>query len=89
LVIDSIKYLGRYKLLRKRVGLSRERVAEDLGYPASTLANWEDGKTSPNVDCVWDVADYYGVTVDYLIGRTDDEKYFKERKVLLSRANGR
>ena len=76
---DNYKYSGRFRMLRKRNGFTIEVLSAKLGYSASSWANWEQGRSSPTGDILWDVADFFGVSVDFLIGRTDDNRYFRRR----------
>lgn len=59
------------KHLRIHKGLYLKEVAPVLGVSASTLSNYEHGVYSPNLDTLKLLAEYYGVSVDYLLGRTD------------------
>lgn len=77
--IGNPKYCGRFKQLRHKHELSIEDVAKLLGYSASSWGNWERGRSSPTGDILWDIADFFGVTVDYLVGRTDDNYYYRSR----------
>jgi transcriptional regulator with XRE-family HTH domain len=51
---------------------SREKAAVALGFTRNTLDNYERGVTFPTVDAVARIADYYGVTIGWLIGITDE-----------------
>jgi transcriptional regulator with XRE-family HTH domain len=51
---------------------SREKAAVALGFTRNTLDNYERGATFPTVDAVARIADYYGVTMGWLIGITDE-----------------
>ena len=46
-------------------------MAEILGVSTQTIANYENGHRAPNFDTLLKIADYFNVTVDYLIGRSD------------------
>lgn len=61
------------KLMKDR-GLSRYRVAKDTGIAQSTLSEWKTGKTTPKLDKIEVLANYFGVTVDYLLGNEEKEK---------------
>lgn len=56
-------------LLRKERGYSQKRVAEDLGISQALLSHYERGIRECGLDFVVRVADYYGVSCDYLLGR--------------------
>lgn len=57
--------------LRKSLNKKRQEVADDLGISRSSLEYYEKGKRRPDIDVLVKLADYYGVSTDYLTGRTD------------------
>lgn len=57
--------------LRKKVGLTQQELADRLAYSDKTVSKWELGKAIPSVDVLKELADFYGVTVDYLITEND------------------
>lgn len=57
-------------LLRKERGLSQKKVAADLGIAQALLSHYENGKRECGLNFLVQAADYYGVSVDYLLGRT-------------------
>ena len=56
--------------LRQSRGLSQRKVAGDLGISQALLSHYENGLREPRLDFVVRVCDYYGVTADYILGRT-------------------
>lgn len=60
--------------LREKRGLTLEQVAEKLGLRNQYVSNYELGKRKPDYDTLSKFADFYGVTVDYLLGRGQKEK---------------
>lgn len=65
------KFSIRLKELRNEKGLSQKQIAKDLGYAQSTYCDWENGKIEPTASALIKIADYYGVCIDYLLGRQD------------------
>jgi DNA-binding XRE family transcriptional regulator len=57
-------------LLRKERGLSQKSVAESLGVSQALLSHYEKGIRECGLDFVVKIADFYGVSCDYLLGRT-------------------
>ncbi len=57
---------------RLSAGKSLLDVEKDTGISNSNLSRWEQGKVLPNIDFCVQLADYYGISIDYLIGRADD-----------------
>jgi len=58
--------------LRHRSGKSQRQVAADLGISQALLSHYENGAREPGLAFVCRVCDYYGVTADYLLGRSDN-----------------
>ena len=57
--------------LRRARGVSQRQVAAELGISQALLSHYENGAREPGLGFVCRVCDYYGVTADYLLGRTD------------------
>lgn len=58
------------KLLRKERGLRQKEAAEQLGIAQALLSHYENGKRECGLDFLVHAADFYGVSVDYILGRT-------------------
>jgi transcriptional regulator with XRE-family HTH domain len=58
--------------LRRRNGYSQRRVAGDLHISQALLSHYENGAREPGLSFVCRACDYYGVTADYLLCRSDD-----------------
>ena len=54
--------------LRKAKGFSQEYVARYLGITRATYNSWEKGKTEPTATFIKELAKFFGVTTDYLLG---------------------
>lgn len=63
---------SRLSGLRKRKNLKQRDVAEHFGMAVRTYQNYEGGQREPNFSTLVALADYFGVTTDYLLGRTDE-----------------
>lgn len=61
--------MNRLKEMRKKNHLTQVQIATMLSVRQNTYSYWESGKTNPDISCLQKLAEYYGVTVDYLIGR--------------------
>ena len=53
------------------------RVVRELGIPSGSVTSWKNGMT-PRSTTVQKLADYFGVTSDYLLGKTDEESPTEE-----------
>lgn len=63
--------MNRLKECREKSGLSQKTVAASLKVAAPSVSNWESGKTNPTHENLEKLADLYGVSIDYLLGRDD------------------
>lgn len=61
----------RLQETRLKCGLKQQDVAERTGINVVTLSGYEIGKNEPNMEALVSLADVYGVTLDYLMCRTD------------------
>ena len=69
--------------LRTEKGLSQRELAKDLQISQGTYNNWENGKTQPSIEQLIFLANYFSVSVDYIVGNTDEYGYsfIKENKL--------
>lgn len=66
-------FAKRLRVLRESQGYtSQQALADALGVAQSTIANWECGRREPNHETLLRLADFFSVTVDYLMGHSDD-----------------
>ena len=71
--------------LRRERGLSQRTAAADLHISQALLSHYENGAREPGLEFVCRACDYYGVTADYLLGRSDDAsslRYAEELRAL-------
>lgn len=74
----------KIKELADNLGISLTKLEEDLGYSRNTLYKLKSQK--PNAERISEIADYFNVSTDYLLGRTDNpaiadkEQFFFEGK---------
>lgn len=64
----------RIKKLRQKAHLSQTDFAEILHVRNSTLSQYESGHRSPNDEIKKLIADYFNVSIDYLLGRTSEKQ---------------
>lgn len=75
----------RMKELRDERHLSQEKLAALLGVSRMTVNNYENDKRAPDIDFATQIADYFGVTVEFLTGHTE-YRYKQDEKISLERA---
>ena len=63
--------MNKIQELRKKLGLKQEELAEQLGIVQSTLSYWERGTYEPDNGSLIKLADFFKVTTDYILCRTD------------------
>lgn len=64
------------RALRKAQGLTQAQFARQFSVATGTIAMWETGKREPDFSTMQRLADFFAVSVDYLLGRTDDADVF-------------
>lgn len=72
--------MDRLKKLRTERGLLQSDVAEFLNIKTNSYSQWETGKREPDYSSLLKLADYFQVSVDYLLGRSDDPEPEQKQK---------
>lgn len=67
--METVLY-QRIKNLCSQKGISISKLESDLGFGNASIKKWA-GITSPSIDKIIKVAEYFDVSVDYLVGKTD------------------
>lgn len=67
--------------LRKGLGVTQRNFALELDIEPSKYNKWENGKTVPDFDTVIKLANYFEVSVDYLVGNSDAKKSEDEKVI--------
>lgn len=70
----GVSAVNRIRDLREDRDLRQIDVSEAIGIDQRTLSNYETGKTNPDSFAIIKLADFFGVSADYLIGRTNENK---------------
>ena len=61
----------RLKQLRKEKGVTQKAVADHIGIAGFSYQRFEYGTGRPSLDTAIELADYFDVSIDYLVGRSD------------------
>ena len=70
-------FASRLAQLREQKKLSQAQLAKELHLASGTIGNYENGSRFPRgVDALCNIADYFNVELDYLIGREIEEPRF-------------
>ncbi|WP_027633344.1 helix-turn-helix domain-containing protein [Clostridium hydrogeniformans] len=68
-----MKTIGdRIKELREDKCLNQQELGKMFNVHKGTISNWENGKRTPDADMIIKIADYFNVSIDYLLYRTDN-----------------
>ena len=67
----------RLKLLRKQRGISQLKLAMDLNMNQNSISRYENGERQADYNTLIKFADYFDVSIDYLLERTDNPKMNK------------
>ena len=67
----------RLKNLRKELGISQLKLAMDLNMNQNSISRYETGEREADYATLIKFADYFDVSVDYLLERTDRREYYK------------
>jgi len=62
----------RLKELRKQRGISQLKLAMDLGMNQNTVSRYENLEREADYQTLINIAEYFEVSLDYLLGRTDN-----------------
>lgn len=63
----------KLKELREIRGISQSTFAKEINVAQNTVSNWERGTREPDNETLAKIADYFGITIDYLLGREPNE----------------
>ena len=69
---DRLELPARIAFLRKKNNLTQTQFGELVNVSQRSVASWEAGERSPSIPTLCDLADKLDVSVDYLLGRTDE-----------------
>ena len=64
-------FKAKLKELRNELNLLQKQLAMDLGVTQACIGKWETGDREPSLDDLIKVANYFGVSTDYLLGLED------------------
>ena len=64
-------FAERLKDLRNERGISQAQLAKTLGVSFGIVCYWETDRSEPTAPNLVKIADYFGVSVDYLLGRVN------------------
>ena len=81
-------FYERYAEIAKKHGINpcSQKAEELLGINKATISKWKKNNITPKGESVAVIADTFGISTDYLLGRTDDPTDFTKKKKLTKKA---
>ncbi|WP_017728293.1 helix-turn-helix domain-containing protein [Halalkalibacterium ligniniphilum] len=70
----------RLRKLRKKHGLTMKALGKSINVAESTISGYENGNRKPDMDTLQQLADYFAVSTDYLLGRTKEPHPYPRSK---------
>lgn len=67
----------RLKELREKASVPQKALADYLGCSTVVYSRYETGARMPSIDVLVKIADFYSVTMDYLVGRSETEEVIR------------
>lgn len=67
-VYDAKKVGERIRELRKEMGIGQIALAQDTGFSNAVISYWETGKNEPGARALLILAQYFNVSIDYILG---------------------
>lgn len=78
--MNSMDILGkRIRYLREKYQLSQKQLATRVNLTNAQLSRYELGERKPDPEIIKDIADFFDVSTDYLLGRTDNPDLIEEK----------
>lgn len=68
--MDNVK--NNIKLLRVKKGMSQEALASEMHVHQTAVSQWENGRANPDTQTSKNLAEFFNVTIDYLLGQSED-----------------
>src|SRR6478735_3808036 len=67
----KLKYGDRIALLREKRGLTQEELSIKIGISRASLSHYETSRREPDYETINKIANFFNVSIDYLLGRTN------------------
>ena len=79
--VGDYMYLKRLRDLREDHNLTQKELAEIISCSQRVYSNYECGQVGPSLETLIKICDFYYISVDYLLGRTDNPNILKITKM--------
>ena len=84
---DSITIGSRIAELRESRNMTQLSLSLKVGLTQESISAIETGKTTPKLITLMHIADFFGCSLDYIIGKTDIKKYYSKKTYYLPTNN--
>lgn len=74
---------NKIKSLRELKKITQTELSEQLDVSPSTVGMWEQNRRTPDAEMLKRISEFFNVSLDYLLGKTDIKNYSKEYTVAL------
>ena len=64
--------------LMKEHGISSKKLSDDTKISTGNISDWKSGRSQPSLEKIRILADYFNVSIDYLVGRIDNPDSHKK-----------
>lgn len=71
-MFNRVLFAERFKQLRLEKSVSQQDIASSLGVDRTIVSHWERGTRIPSLEIACALADYFEVSVDYLVGHSNN-----------------
>lgn len=82
-------FYDKYIALCKRNNISPSRAAQQIGFNKSSITNWKNNGYTPRKEILILIADYFGVSVDFLLDKTDSSESKPSEHINIIKIAGR
>lgn len=83
--MDGVRTMGqignRIALLREKQGMTQEELSIKLNISRASLSHYEKNRREPDYDTLVKIANYFKISIDYLLGRTQDPEMVLDQQV--------
>lgn len=74
-VVDSLQFGSKLQYERETQGIRQAELAQAIGVAPNSVSYYENGKSLPSLDLAVQMADFFHVSMDYLLSRTEYNNY--------------
>ena len=80
----NLSFKDRIVELRTEYGLSQQDLARAINFGKSIIYYWENGEREPNTKALIALSNYFNVSIEYLLGISDEEKIYSDYSARLT-----